>query len=150
MNRSLHTLAAALVAVTAMASAQAQVTVTDAWARATVPQQRSTGAFMQLRAARNSRLVAARSPVADTVEVHEMALRDGIMRMRQVAAVELPAGQPVALSPGGYHVMLMGLHAQVKEGDTLPLVLVVEDRDGRRDAVEVRATVRALGAGAPH
>ena len=126
------------------AAAQAQVTVKDAWVRATVPQQKATGAFMQLQAAKDSKLVSASSPLTPAVEVHEMAMQDNVMKMRQVPAVELPAGKTVELKPGGYHVMLMDLKQQVKEGDTVPLTLVIEGKDGKRESVEVKAPVRAL------
>lgn len=137
----------AIVAASLLAAAaQAQVTVKDAWVRATVPQQKATGAFMQIQAAKNSKLVSASSPITAVVEVHEMAMQDNVMKMRQVPAVELPAGKTVELKPGGYHVMLMDLKQQVKAGDTVPLTLVVEGADGKRESVEVQAPVRALNA----
>ncbi len=136
--------AAALLA----ASAHAQVSVKDAWVRATVPQQQATGAFMQLNAAKDTRLLSVTSTVTPLVEVHEMAMQDGVMRMRQIPALELPAGKPVELKPGGYHVMLLDLKQQVKAGDTVPLTLVFEGKDGKRETVEVKAPVRALNASA--
>lgn len=130
------------------ANAHAQVTVDDAWVRATVPQQKATGAFMRLSAAKDTRLVSASSPVTPLVEVHEMAMQDSVMRMRQIPALEVPAGKTVELRPGGYHVMLLDLKQQVKEGDTVPLTLVFEAKDGKRETVEVKAQVRALNASA--
>ena len=141
-------LAAACFAALAI-PAFAQVTVKDAWVRATVPQQQATGAFMQIQAAKDSRLVSASSPLTSAVDVHEMAMQDNVMRMRQVPAVELPAGKAVNLQPGGYHVMLMNLQQQVKEGDTVPITLVFEGKDGKRESVEVKAPVRPLNAAAP-
>lgn len=142
-------LAAAAIASLPLA-AQAQVTVKDAWVRATVPQQQATGAFMQISATRDSKLVSASSPLTPAVEVHEMAMQDNVMRMRQVPAVDLPAGKAVDLRPGGYHVMLMNLRQQVKEGDTVPITLVFEDKDGKRESVQVQAPVRPLNATAAH
>lgn len=136
-------LAASLLAV----CAHAQVTVKDAWVRATVPQQKATGAFMQLQAGKDSKLISATSPVTPVVEVHEMVMQDNVMKMRQVPGIDLPAGKTVELKPGGYHVMLMDLKQQVKEGDVVPITLVVEGKDGKREFVEVKAPVRALGAG---
>jgi len=66
------------------------------------------------------------------------------MRMRPVAGLDLPAGKPVELKPSGYHVMLMELKQQLKPGDTVPVTLVVEDKDGKRETVEVNAQVKAL------
>jgi copper(I)-binding protein len=118
--------------------------VKEAWVRATVPQQQATGAFMQLNAAKDTRLVSASSPLTPVVEVHEMTMQDNVMRMREVPAVELPAGKTVELKPGGYHVMMMNLKQQVKVGETVPLTLVFEGKDGKRESVEVKAQVRAL------
>ncbi|MDH0865755.1 copper chaperone PCu(A)C [Mitsuaria sp. GD03876] len=138
--------AAIVAGATLACAAQAQVTVTDPWIRATVAQQKATGAFMQLVAAKDTRLVAVTTPLTPKAEVHEMAMQDNVMRMRQVPAVELPAGQLVALKPGGYHVMLLDLPRQVKAGETVALTLVFEDKTGARQSVEVKAPVRALNA----
>ncbi|MEY2593770.1 MAG: hypothetical protein RI972_1459 [Pseudomonadota bacterium] len=138
----------ALVAgLAASAPAQAQVTVQDAWVRATVPQQKATGLFASVTSAKGGRVVAASSPVAEVVEIHEMAMDNQVMRMRAIPALELPAGKAVELKPGGFHVMLMGLKQQVKEGDTVPVTLVVEGADGKRENVEVKAPARTLNAG---
>lgn len=125
--------------------AQAQVTVADPWVRATVPQQKATGLFVKITAEQGGRLVGASSPVAGVVEVHEMAMDNNVMKMRAVPALDLPAGKAVELKPGGYHIMLMGLKQQVKDGDTVPLTLVVEGKDGKRENVEVKAAARAPG-----
>lgn len=144
MKRITLSLAALVMAV----AAQAQVSVKDAWVRATVPQQKATGAFMQLVSAKDAKLVEARSPVAGVVEIHEMAMVDQVMKMRAVPGLDLPAGKMVELKPGGYHVMLLDLKGQVKDGDTVPLTLVVEGRDGKRETIELKAPVRPLNAAA--
>jgi hypothetical protein len=122
--------------------AAAQVTVTDAWVRGTVQGQMATGAFMTLQSANAARLVEASSPVAGVVEVHEMTTQNNVMRMRAVKALDLPAGRAVELKAGGYHVMLMDLKQQMKEGEVVPLTLVVESA-GKRETIEVKAPVRA-------
>ena len=146
MASTIHSLFAAACLSTLAITAQAQVTVKDAWVRATVPQQQATGAFMQLNASKDSKLVSASSPLTPVVEVHEMAMQDNVMRMRQIPAIELPAGKAVDLKPGGYHVMLLDLKQQVKEGDTVPITLVFEGKDGKRESMEIKAPVRALNA----
>jgi copper(I)-binding protein len=145
---SLKTLAAAALSVLA-AAAHADVRVEAPWVRATVPGQAASGAFMRLTSTAPVKLVAASSPVADATEVHEMSMADNVMRMRQVPAVELPAGKPVDLAPGGYHIMFMKLHAQLKDGDVVPLVLTFEDAQGKRTDVKVDAPVRPLTSAAP-
>ncbi|ANC82423.1 copper chaperone PCu(A)C [Pseudomonas putida] len=139
---------AALVLMGLALPALAQTTVSDAWVRASVPHQQSTGAFMVLTASSDSKLVGVASPVAKTVQVHEMTMNGDVMGMREVKAVELPAGKAVTLDPNGLHVMLMGLHNQVKEGDKVPLTLTIEDAKGAKETLDVQAQVRALNADA--
>jgi len=137
----------AFVAVAALlaANAQAQVTVDQAWARATVAQQKVSGAFVRIKSAQAGRLVEVRSPVAGHVEMHEMAMSGDTMRMREVSSIELPAGKTVELKPGGYHLMLMDLKRPIQAGEKLPLTLVIEGADKKRQTVEVQAEARALG-----
>jgi periplasmic copper chaperone A len=141
-----HSLALACILGTLPLWASAQVSVKEPWVRATVAQQKATGVFMQLQSAQEAKLVGASSPVAGVVEVHEMAMDGGVMKMRAVPSLALPAGKAVDLKPGGYHVMLMDLKAQVKTGDMVPLTLQIEGKDGKRQALEVKATARAMSA----
>jgi copper(I)-binding protein len=137
---------ASLLAVSTL-SAFGQVAVQEPWVRGTVPQQKATGAFMQLKAEKDSRLVSAKSPVAGVVEIHEMAMEKDVMKMRALPnGLELPAGKSVELKPGGYHVMLMDLKQQVKEGDTVPITLIVEGKDKKQTTIEIKVPVKALGA----
>lgn len=146
MSFSIHRPLVLVLALLAAAAAQAQIQVHDAWVRASVPQQKATGAFMRLQSAQGARLVGVSSPVAPLAEVHEMAVQDGVMRMRAVPALALPAGQVVELKPGGYHVMLMDLPQPLQEGQQVPLTLQFEHADGRRESLQLQAEVRALGA----
>lgn len=143
-----HLIAPALIALLgslAWLPASAQTTVKDAWVRGTVAQQKATGAFMQLQSAQGGKLVSAATPAAGMVEIHEMAMEGTTMKMRAVNSVDLPAGQVVELKPGGFHVMLMDLKAPLKAGDSVPLTLVIEGKDGKRETLALKATVRALG-----
>ena len=141
------TLAAAALASSA---AFAQTTVTDPWVRGTVAQQKATGMFLQVTSAQGGRLLSASSPVAGVVEIHEMKMDGNVMRMRAVTEVALPAGQSVEFKPGGYHVMLMDLKQPLKAGDTVPVTLVVEGADKKRETIEVKAAVRAMAAAPAH
>jgi copper(I)-binding protein len=127
-------------------SSTAQVTVSEPWVRATVPQQKATGAFMKLQSAQDAKLISAKSAVAGVVEVHEMAMDAGVMKMRAVDGLALPMGKAVDLKPGGYHVMLMDLKSQLKDGDAVPLTLTFETKDGKRQTMEVKATARNMSA----
>jgi hypothetical protein len=152
-TRSFTSLAASSVAAAVLAlsaaSAWAQITVKveDAWVRGTVAQQKATGAFMRLTASQDARLVSASSPVAGVVEIHEMAMENDVMKMRQIPGLDLAAGRTMELKPGGYHVMLMDLKQQVKGGESVPLTLVFEDAAKRRFTQDVSAPVTALGGG---
>jgi periplasmic copper chaperone A len=141
-----HGFAAALLALAG--TAFAQTTVKDAWVRGTVAQQKASGAFMHITSAKGGKLLEVSSPVAGVVEIHEMAMQGDMMRMRAVPALELPAGKAVELKPGGFHVMLMDLKQQLKPGDSVPLTLVVEGKDGKRETLQVKAPVRSLAEGA--
>lgn len=132
------------------APALAQLQVKDSWVRATVPQQRTSGAFMQLSSSSDVRLVAARTPVAGIVELHEMKMENDVMKMGAVSGIDIPAGKTVELAPGGYHIMLMDLKRQLKEGETVPITLVVEGKDKKRHTVHVKAPVRPLTATGGH
>lgn len=134
------------VVLVASTSAHSEVTAKDAWVRATVAQQKSTGAFFTLTSTTDARVVAVSSPAAKIAEIHETRARDGVMSMRAVEAIDLPAGKAVRLEPGGLHVMLMALKSPVAQGDKVPIVLTVEERGGRRSTLEVRAEARAPGA----
>ncbi|MBD9564173.1 copper chaperone PCu(A)C [Pseudomonas sp. PDM09] len=123
----------------------AQTQVNDAWVRATVAGQHSTGAFMTLQADSDSKLLSVQSPVANTVQIHQSSMKDDVMSMSQVESVALPAGKPVSFDPHGYHIMLMDLTTQVKEGDNVPLTLTVENAKGEKETIKVDAETRALG-----
>ena len=124
----------------------AQTVVDDAWVRATVAGQPSTGAFMHITSSTDSKLVEVRSPVAKTVQIHESKMANDVMSMQPVSSVALPAGKSVAIEPEGYHVMLIDLVGQVKAGDQVPLTLIVENSKGVKESIEVKAQARALNS----
>jgi periplasmic copper chaperone A len=134
-------LAAAVLCAATITPALAQIHVDDAWVRATVPQQRATGAFMRISSDQPVRLVAVRSAAAPRAENHEM-------KMSEVAGIDVVPGKPVTLTPGGFHVMLLELGRPIQVGDAVPLTLVFEHADKRRTTVDVSAAARALTAGA--
>ena len=122
----------------------AQVQVTNAWARPALQGQMATGAFMSLVSNDGARVVGASSPVAGVVEIHEMVMEGSVMKMRAVPTLELPAGRPVELKPGGYHVMLMDLKRPLKAGERITLELRLETRDKRlvTQPVELEVTMK--------
>ena len=142
-----NTFAAAVLALSSTTLWAQAVKVEDPWVRGTVATQKASGAFMRLTPQRDARLVAASSPVAGVVEIHEMAMEKDIMKMRQIPGLDLAAGRTMDLKPGGYHVMLMELKGQLKGGDMVPITLVFEDADKRRFTQDINAPVTALGGG---
>lgn len=117
--------------------ALADVSVESAYIRAVPPGQMNSAAFMQLKnlAADDISLIAAKSQVAKNVELHTHIHDKGVMRMRQISEISLPAGQAVTLQPGGMHIMLIGLTQNLSAGENIKLSL--EFSDGSKQALEV-------------
>jgi len=119
-------------------SAADQVAVKDAMVRQVPPGTTITGAFMVLhnQGRKDVELVKAESTVAKSTELHNHINDGGVMRMRPVKAIPIKAGGEAALKPGGYHVMLIGLNASLKEGETVNITLGFAD--GSSKVVEAR------------
>ena len=91
-----------------------------------------------------ARLISAESPAAATVEIHNMTMQNGVMKMFPVEGIDIPAGKTVKLASGGYHVMMMGLKQQMKAGERVPLKLTFELVDKKRESVELQVEVRDI------
>ncbi len=128
-------------ALSAHVNAQTTVKVESAWARATVQGQKATGAFMKLTAPQATRLVAVSTPVAGVAEIHEMKMDGGVMKMRAMPALDLPANQAVELKPGSYHLMLMDLKAPLIKDSSVALTLVFKDVKGVESKQQVSVPV---------
>ncbi len=139
-------LAFSAVAVHAQDAKLGALTITHAYARATVPGQPAGGAFLTIaNAGADDKLVAASTDVAKNAELHTMSMDGDVMRMRQVDAIALPAGKTVELKPGNFHVMLTGLKSPLKAGERFPLTLKFEKAGEAR----VEVIVEAAGAAMP-
>jgi copper(I)-binding protein len=136
--RPIFVSAAALLAMAAGALAQAAPKVEDAWARPTVAGQAGGGGFLKITSATADRLISASAPVSKTVELHTMQMDGDVMRMRQIPAIEIPAGQTVELKPGGLHVMFIGLTQTLDSGASFPLTLRFEKAGEVKVEVQVR------------
>lgn len=117
------TLAAGLVIAGAALAQPAGPEVSNAWARATPPGAKDGVAYLTIESPAADRLVSASTPVAKKAELHTMSMQGMVMKMRPLAGLDIPAGQPVTLKPGGEHVMLMGLDHPLREGQSFPLTL---------------------------
>jgi copper(I)-binding protein len=146
--------AAGLLALAASAHAHgyriADIEIGHPWTRATPPAATVASGYLKLvnDGAAADRLVAASTPAAARVEIHEVAIVDGVARMRAVTdGVEIPAGGTVELAPGGYHLMLIDLRQPIAEGDRIPMTLEFESSG----SVDVELAVEAaLPASAGH
>lgn len=149
----LRALAASLLLPTLISLAAAQeqtagnVTVSKAWARATAGGARNGAAFLEVsaKAAGGDRLVAAKSNAASRVELHTHIHEGGVMKMRRIDAIDVPAGQTVVLKPGGLHVMLLDLRQPLKAGEALKLTLVFE----KAGEINIEAPIEPIGASGP-
>jgi len=142
MKFSKHLIAAALTTFCAVSACAQNVTVTNAWARATVQGQKATGAFMTLTAKDNAKLVGVSSPVAGVAEIHEMKVEKDVMKMTALPnGLDLPAGKAVELKPGSYHVMLMDLKTPLAKDTTVPVTLIFQDAKGVKSNVELKVQV---------
>ena len=138
-------IAALIAAATGVFAQGSTITVEHPWARATPSGAKTGAAYMTLDNKTNAadRLTAASSDVAAKVQIHEMATVNGVMQMREIAdGLPIPAGGSVALKPGSYHVMLIGLKKPLTTGETFPLTLVFE----KAGKISVLVPVRAVGA----
>lgn len=116
------------VAATATKAADA-VTVENPFVRAVPPGQPNSAAFMVLNnsSAIAHQVVSAASPAAKTVELHTHTNNNGVMEMRQISQIDVPANGKVELAPGGLHIMLLGLTQELKAGESVAVTLTFED-----------------------
>ena len=142
--RRTSSLAALIAAMGLALPAAAAVTVKDAWVRGTVPGQSTTGGYLTLHSTEDAKLVSVSTPAAKRSEIHSSDMKGGVMRMRPVESVPLPAGRDVAVQ-GELHLMLIDVTRPLGAGDRVPLTLTIEDAHGKRSKVEVQAPVRPLG-----
>ena len=132
-------------AVRAQTSNGPPVAVTGAWSRATPTHAANGAVYLTLTSPEADTLVGVSSPIAGSAMLHKMSMDGNVMRMRPVeGGLDLPAGKPVTLAPGGYHIMLMGLKAPLKQGQTVPLHLTFRNAAPE----DVTAQVKGMGANA--
>lgn len=133
-------------AATTRAAAAKAPHVEGAWVRLPAAAGRPAAGYLKVHGrGQADALVAASSPRAERIELHDMVMEGGVMRMRQKGEFAVPASGELAFVPGGAHLMLFGLSPEVKPGDRIPLTLSF--RSGAK--VETMAEARSPAAGAP-
>jgi copper(I)-binding protein len=137
---------ALLLTLPVFACAESMISVEGPYVRATPPVASNSAAFMMLHngSDQERQLVAAESDVAKHVELHNHINDNGVMRMRQVANIAIPAKGSAELKPGSYHVMLMGLHKPIQENDMVDITLVFDDGKKQRIQAVARHVVKAM------
>ena len=123
MSMKYLAIAAGLVVASAALAQTNQLEVTNAWAGATPGKAENGAAYVTIQSPTADRLVSASTPAAKKAELHTMSMQGMVMKMRPLAGLDIPAGQPVALKPGGEHIMLLGLKQPLREGQSFPLTL---------------------------
>jgi periplasmic copper chaperone A len=144
------TLVACLLAVPARADdvKAGDLTISQAWARATPGGAKIGGGYLTIenKGSAPDRLVGASADFAGKIEVHEMAMNNGVMKMRPLAnGLTIEPGKTVKLAPGGYHLMIMDLKNPLKQGDKVPVTLEFE----KAGKVSVSLDVQGVGAQGP-
>ena len=141
--RSVILVIALLVTTQAGAS---EVTVSEAWARATAPGQDNGAVYLHITSRQDSRILAVTSPAAENAALHSTINEKGVMKMRELDTLMLPAKQEIQLAPGGTHIMLGGLKKPLTAGDNVPLTLTIQFTNKSREVIEVMAIVIPLTA----
>lgn len=125
------------------------VAVKNAWARATAPGQRTASVYLDISSRSEAAIVSVSSPDAKSAEIHESRTEGGIMKMRRLDRLALPAKKSVSLAPGGLHVMLIDIAHPLQPKNKVHVEFTVETQGGKRSTIAVQAEVRAAGA-TPH
>lgn len=124
--------------------AQAEVKLTDAWVRASNPGQSVGAAYVTLSSPQDVTLVYIETERAGSVEMHSMTMQNGIMKMRSMEELPVPAGKPVKLAPGGLHLMLFELPTPFKTGEQVKFRLCFKDKQGKITDQFVTIPVKAM------
>jgi copper(I)-binding protein len=133
-----------LLAVAA-SGAYAQVSIDQAWARATVPGQPVGAVYMTISSPAEVTLVQAETDAAKDVQFHTMHHHDGVMKMREHGQIHIMPGKPVVLASGGRHLMLIGLKAPLKAGESVDLKLTFKDAKGAISHTTLSAPIKPIG-----
>jgi periplasmic copper chaperone A len=134
-----------LVSFAALAGVENGLVVRGAVVRATVPGQSVAGAYLEIESTEEARLVGGESDSARAVDLHSMSMEGGVMRMRQLESLRLPARTAVKLSPGGVHLMLVGVSRVLRPGEHVRLTLKAVTSGGKTLSVTVDAPVLRAG-----
>ena len=125
-----------------LAFAANAVNVSQSWVRASAPGQSVGAAYMTLQSPTDTNLVKVESNAAGSVEIHSMTMKNGVMQMRMMETLPLPAGKPAKLEPGGFHLMLFDLKKPLKAGEKVKFTLHFKDKAGKASVMQVSSPVK--------
>lgn len=149
MYRNILALMLGITLAFSAVGAENEVSIQDPYVRLVPPGVKTTGAFMLIAnpGTKDITLVTAESGVAQIVQLHTHINEDGVMKMRQVAGIDIKAKGQTELKPGSFHVMLIDLKNELKEGDRIPITLTFSDGQKTTVEAQVRKLPMAMPAG---
>jgi copper(I)-binding protein len=127
----------------AVAADDPTINVHQAWARTTAPGQDVGAVYLMIVSKKDTTLVSAKTDAADHTQIHSMSMDNGVMKMRELDSLPIPAGKMINLSPGGLHLMLVGLKKPLKAGEQVALTLEFKDTAGKLSNVSILAPIQA-------
>lgn len=138
-----HHVSLFLIVLLLAACSKQSLSINDAYVRAPVADRDVTAAFMTIvnDSETDNALLTASSPAAEKVELHQHTHSDGMMRMRQVERIEIPAQASAVLEPGGYHMMLTGIKPELREQESIDIDLNFANGETVKVAAEVRSVL---------
>ena len=119
------------------------IKITDTWVRASTPGQTVGAAYMTLNSAKNMTLISVESAAAGNIEIHSMSMTNGVMKMRMLDKLNLTAGKPYKLAPGGFHLMLFDLKQPLQAGKKVDFILHFKDAANKVSNVKVTVPIKA-------
>lgn len=124
-------------------SKQDSIEIKNQWARASNDGQDVSAAYMTIVSNEDTSLIAIDSDVADVIEIHSMSMENGVMKMHMLDTLDLIAGKPTELSPGGFHLMLFDLKKPLTAGKEAHFTLHFKNKAGQEKTISVTSPIKA-------
>jgi len=122
-----------------------KLVISDAWVRATAPGQQVGAAYMTLKSNADITVTKVESNVTGSIEIHEMAMQNGVMKMRMKDSLPLSAGKPFKLEPSGFHLMLFDLKKPLQAGEKVAFSLKFKDKNGKVETQKISVPIKTGG-----
>jgi hypothetical protein len=142
LNKKLYCLLAILAFILFACSKKTpEINITDNWVRSTAEGQDVGAAYMTITSASDTSLVKVESSATDGVEIHNMSMENGVMKMRMLEQLDLKANSPNKLAPGGFHLMLFDLKQPLKAGETVSFTLHFKNKAGKENLETIKSPI---------